>query len=255
MAGIAGLDLSKQVGPLPMGAWIAVIGGGLGIAWYVNKQSSAVAADTTPAVDPGVGDGSLGGGWVSTQPPATGDGGPVGPETNEAWAVQAINWLIAQGYDATTADSAIRKYIAGSDPALSIKEYALLSLALAKFGSPPNPLPPPVNGPPTIPPPVFTPVDPKPPSMSDPPITQPPPAQNPPPAPAPSRIIFDVVTPWPTKASTLSGMASKWYKNQSKWPQIFNANRKGVRRPDGSLGMITNPDLLHTGWRIYIPPA
>lgn len=243
------MNLDKQVGPLPMGAWVAVIGGGLGIAWYVNRNTASPDPQVATGGDPGVGDGSTGG-WTQTSPDSGADGSgdvpAAGPVTNEAWAVLAINWLIAQGYDATTADSAIRKYIAGSDPGLSIKEYALLSLALAKFGSPPNPLPPPVNGPPTIPPP---------PTQAPPPVTQPPPAQNPPPAPSPVKLIFDTVTPWPTQASTLSGMAKKWYGYPNKWPQIYNANRSGVRRPDGSIGMISNPDLLRTGWRIYIPPA
>lgn len=245
MTGLAGVDLSKQVGPLPMGAWIAVVGGGLGIAWYVSKQQKSAPADTsadTP-LDPGTANGSVGG-WTQTQPTDTTT--PVAIETNEAWAVRSINWLIAQNYDATTSDSAIRKYIAGGYPAPSIKEWALISLALGKFGSPPNPLPPSENSPPVIPPP---------PTSVQPPISQPPPVQNPPPAPSPVTVRWDVVTPWPTKTSTLSGMAAKWYGNQSKWPTIYNANKTGTRRPDGSMGMISNPDRLHTGWRIYIPNA
>ena len=158
-----GIDLSKQVGPLPMGAWIAVIGGGLALAWYTMRQQNNSSAE--PQVDTsgvaGVGDGSVGG-WVATNPTDNGSGGSGSgaPQTNEAWAVQAINWLIAQGYDGATSDSAIRKYLAGSDPAPSVKEWALISLVLAKFGSPPNPLPPNVNEPP-------------PPPTGQPPVTQP----------------------------------------------------------------------------------
>jgi hypothetical protein len=56
---MSSLDLSKQVGPLPLGAWLAVVAGGLGIAWYTRRNTTA---DPAPVVDTsginGVGDGS-----------------------------------------------------------------------------------------------------------------------------------------------------------------------------------------------------
>ncbi len=53
------LDLGKQIGPLPLGAWIVVVGGGLGIALYTRRmgQSSEPVIDTSP--DPGVGEGGF----------------------------------------------------------------------------------------------------------------------------------------------------------------------------------------------------
>lgn len=141
------LDLGKQVGPLPLGAWIAVVGGGLGLAYYSYSKTGndpTVVDDT--GSQPGVGDGSLSQ-WTPTSPPSTstGVGDDVVPVTNEAWGVRAINWLIAQGYDATESDSAIRKYLAGNDPKPSVKEFVLQGMALSHFGSPPQPLPPPLN--------------------------------------------------------------------------------------------------------------
>jgi hypothetical protein len=39
-------DLGKMVGPMPLGAWIAVVGGGLGFALYSRSQSAAAPVDT-----------------------------------------------------------------------------------------------------------------------------------------------------------------------------------------------------------------
>lgn len=148
------LDLGKQVGPLPLGAWLAAGGAGIGLALYTRRMGAAPTdpslAPVDTGADPGVGTGP---GWVAVPPPTT---GPVAPDvsTNEAWGVAAINWLIAQGYDAAVSDSAIRKYLAGTK--MSVQEYALYRIALTHFGSPPSPLPPGEN-PTTNPPPTSTP--------------------------------------------------------------------------------------------------
>ena len=34
------IDFGKQIGPLPLGAWIVVVGGGLGIAVWNRKNGS-----------------------------------------------------------------------------------------------------------------------------------------------------------------------------------------------------------------------
>ena len=55
-------DFSKQVGPLPMGAWIAVVGGGLGLGYYTYRQQNAAAAPTVvdnTSGQTGVGDGTV----------------------------------------------------------------------------------------------------------------------------------------------------------------------------------------------------
>jgi hypothetical protein len=151
---MASMNLSKQIGPLPLGAWIAVVAGGLGIALYTRRQNAAVPVEVEDGSGtPGVGTGAVGG-WLPTSPqPDTGiTTQPI--ITNEQWAVRAINDLIAQNYNPTLADSAIRKYIAGTP--LSIGENALLAIALAKWGSPPQPLPPTEGGGTTVPPPAST---------------------------------------------------------------------------------------------------
>lgn len=231
------VDLSQQVGPLPLGAWVAVVAGGLGIAFYSRQQGAQSVVDV-PVEDgsgvPGVGQGV---GWIAVPPPSTAPPGQPEPVTNEEWARNAINGLIAEGsYDAAVVDAAIRKYIESAP--LGVQEYAIIRLALMRYGSPPVPLPPP-PAPPVIPPVTPTPT----------PTPAPPPA----PAPAPRALRIHVVTPWNTRGSTLSGIAQIYYGNAGRWREIYAANRLGTRRPDGSPGFISNPDYLRPGDRVYVP--
>ena len=230
-------DLAKQYGPLPLGAWIILVGGALGIAWYTNKKNKAaqpvgIVEDTSGAGGVGTGGVSQ---WVQNNPPPE-EVAPV-PTNNVEWARKAINWLIAQGYDASMADTAIRKYLESTP--LSLSENALVKSALMKLGSPPEPLP--------TPPDLPTPPAPAPAPSS------PPPAPPPAPAPAPQSQRWVTVTPWPTRFSTLWGIATWAYGSGAQWPRLFNANQVGTRRPDGSSGMIKNPNLIYAGWRIYVP--
>lgn len=132
------MDLGKQIGPLPLGAWIIVVGGGLGIAWYSKTHASAPEPQIDTSGQPGVGDGSVGG-WVPTSPQTGTDQNNTAPTTNEEWAYKAKQYLIAKGYDAAVASSAIDKYVNGLTP--SIQEYTLVGIALAAIGPLPQTLP------------------------------------------------------------------------------------------------------------------
>jgi len=55
------------------------------------------------------------------------------------------------------------------------------------------------------------------------------------------------------KGDNLWNIAKRYYGNGAQYVRIFNANRVGVRRPDGSNGMISNPNLIYPGWRLVIP--
>jgi len=229
------MDFGKTYGPLPMGAWVVLIGGGLGIALYSSRQKKpTVAVEDTSGI-PGVGTGaqSL---WVQNAPPAGSDS--VADDkftTNEEWARACVNYLIAQGYDAALADTAIRKYLQ-SKP-LSLSENAMVKVALAKYGAPP----------------VLLPDPPELPQIPQSPAEPPPPPPPPPPQPHPTTGRWIWVTPWPTKTSTLWGISSVVYGRGADWPRLYDANRIGVTRPDGSKGMIKNPNLIYVGWRIYCP--
>lgn len=236
------MDLKQQVGPLPLGAWIVVVGGGLGIALYTRRAPAAAPTIVEDTGNPaGVGTGP---GWIAVPPPSTAPAGPANPTTNEEWGRLAINWLIAQGYDPAVSDSAIRKYL--ETQSLSNQEYSLLQAALRQFGSPPIPLPTPPAGP-VIPGPVKQ--DPTP--VQPPPVVQQP--SPPPPVQAPPQLRYHVVTPWPTQTSTLYGIAKRYYGNGNRWPELFNVNKNGYRRPDGSTGWINNPNLIYAGRTVWVP--
>jgi hypothetical protein len=144
--------LTKQVAGIPVGAWGVVVAGGLGIAYMLNKGANRAETSQEPLVEPGVGTGLVPAGAAFV--PSDSSQQDTGPENNQAWGQQALNWLITQGHNATVADNAIRKYLVGET--LTLQENALVGLALAKFGAPPEALPPTTV--PPIPPPASEPV-------------------------------------------------------------------------------------------------
>lgn len=234
-----GIDFGKQYGPLPLGAWVIVVAGGLGIAYYTRRAGTGPVVVEDTSGDPGVGEGP---GWVAVPPPTTGPVVPdARPQTNDEWGFQAINWLIAQGYPPVMADSAIRKYLEAK--ALSPQEQALLQAALRHLGAPPTPLSGDVPAPPVVTPPVII----------KPPVVSPPVVKPPAPLPQPLKLRYVIITPWPTQLSTLSGIARRYYGNAGRWPEIFRVNRVGFTRPDGTKGWIVNPDLIYPGRTVYVP--
>lgn len=162
-------------------------------------------------------------------------------QTNEQWATAAINWLIAQGYDPGLANSAINKGINGgtdySGNKMSVGEYSLWTLALQHLGSPPSPV--------SVSPPVSTPPPSGGGSGTPPPVNTPPPAKH--------SVRYYTVKAWPKKGSTLWGIAEIFYGHGSEWPRIYNANRKGHRRADGTDGVISNANVIHPGQKLIIP--
>lgn len=131
------VDLGKQIGPLPIGAWVVVVGAGLGIA-YAARNSGGSSQDPTIVSDNSSPDGvGTGPGWVAVPPPTTAPPLAAPPDTNEAWGHTAIDWLITQKYNPAQSYNAITKALAGDGTKLSVKEYALWKAALRQFGAPP----------------------------------------------------------------------------------------------------------------------
>ena len=138
---MAEFDLGKQMGPLPMGMWLVVIGGGLFLGYTINKNMSKKSEQEAVEVpvqltETGVG---TGGGQFIYDPPQTGRPESA-PDTNAAWSQRALNWLIAQRHDPAVADQAVRKYLSALP--LTVTERAMITLAIAANGPPPEPLPP-----------------------------------------------------------------------------------------------------------------
>jgi LysM repeat protein len=137
-----GKGLKKQVGPLPLGVWIAVILGGFGIAYIINKRAGGSAPTSSPAdfgsATSGTGTGSTST-WAANQPP----GSPSTPmiSTNVQWEQAAARYLLTLNpANGLLIDSAMRKYLF-NEP-LSTAESALINAAIGQFGLPPEPLPP-----------------------------------------------------------------------------------------------------------------
>jgi hypothetical protein len=138
---MAGVDLGKQIGPLPLGVWIVVGAGGLGLGYVINKNMAKNAAaasqdPTTQLTETGVG---TGGGQFQYDPIQTLPTDAT-PETNQTWGIKVANWLKGKGLDAYAADNAVRKYL--SAQTLTLAEQGMITLALGQFGVPPEPLPP-----------------------------------------------------------------------------------------------------------------
>lgn len=244
-----GLDLGKQIGPLPLGAWIGVVGTGLGVALWTRSQSTDTGGagdsyDSTGggglstnggglAGEDGVG---IGPGWVAVPPPTSAPQ-DTPPQDNDEWGRLAINYLIAQGYDPAKSQSAIGRALQGTT--MSVSEYALWGIALRKLGAPPYPV--------DVVPPVSVPG----------PVTQPPPP--PPPKPAPPKGRWYVITP----NMTLRKVSIKFWGRTGFGDDVFRVNAKGVARPKGVLpypnpspGWMTNrnPDnRLPVGRILFIP--
>lgn len=152
-----GTNLGKQIGPLPLGAWVAVVGGGLALGYIANKRmgSGEDTQDTIPT-DPNS-DVGVGGGQFIYEEPSTVSPGSEVENTNQAWGVKATNYLVSLNINAVDADNTIRKYL--SSMQLTVSERAMVNLAIIRFGAPPEPLSPTDDvptGPPSTPPPSGT---------------------------------------------------------------------------------------------------
>lgn len=155
----AGLDLGKQVGPLPMGAWIAVVAGGLGIAFVINRNQKAASDDgsfTDPDSDVG-----QGGGQVIYDPPTNVPNPDTGPADNAEWARKGASFAIAKGFNPGVSWNALQKFISGEQ--LNAQEQEIVNAVIIGLGPPPEPISPvdtvpqPPNNPPVVNPPVVTP--------------------------------------------------------------------------------------------------
>jgi len=149
--------LGRKVGPLPVGAWLAVVALGVGVtAAIIRKRRAAagLAPEPLPADAPTTDVGNpfpTGGFTVGGLNPGTGSGVPTSspgfsqeqPEqrTNSDWETAAVRWSIAKGFTPTAAAGALSKFIGGEK--LTAQEKAIVDAAMIANGPPPQNVPPP----------------------------------------------------------------------------------------------------------------
>jgi len=238
---MADLDFGKQIGPLPLGAWVAVVAGGLGIALWTRQNNTSnepvITEDTSGT--PGVGEGGSGQ-WTDLNVPTTGSGGgTITYESNEAWGQAAITYLIGQGYSPALASSAITKALAGGvdidGNKMSIQEWSLWSLALAKLGSPPYPVN--VSPPTTVP----GPVDNEGGDDTTPTPTTPKPGTN------------KVPPHWVEVAKRGDSIGSLAAKHGKGWRETYNFNLKYRNAAARALFKARGPNLIYAGTTVWVP--
>lgn len=239
MPDIGGVDLSKKIGPVPI--WVIAVAGGLGVAWFVNRSAAGGNGGSGTPLAPESGVGGTPGGFVpAPQPDET--TAPPGILDNEAWAFKAVGWLIAHNYNPIEAGIAVRKYLDGEK--ITARELAMITAVAQAIGLPPNI---PTGGgviitPPTKPAPTPTPI----PKPTPAPKPAPTPAPKPP-APKPAGGVWVTVTPWPTRDSTLWGIATKHLGNGALWPRIWNdARNAAVKRLRGQ------PNRIRAGDKFWV---
>lgn len=134
-----GLDLGKQVGPLPLGMWIVVGAAGLGIGYMINKNANKAEPQGTFA-DPDS-DVGTGGQQLIYDPPTNQPAPESGPADNAEWARRGTNIMIAKGgYNFYTVWNALQKYISGEK--VTTQEMAIINIVIGELGAPPEPISP-----------------------------------------------------------------------------------------------------------------
>lgn len=230
--------MGKQMGPLPLGAWVAIVGGSLAFMMY-QRNRNASPADAVTSLDAlsadsigGVGVGGVGaiGGYTPT------DGGTGAPsdasgaiESNTQWGQKVFAFLTGQGNDPATVDKAVRDYLSGIG--LNVQANGLITQGLGKFGMPPETI---GNAPPL-------PVAPKPAPTTPKPVPVRTVVRPKPPAPAPKPPVGRTYVV--AHGDTLSGIASRFWQPWITWRSIFNANR-------GVIG--GNPNRIQAGQKLVI---
>lgn len=235
------IDFGKMIGPLPLGAWVVIVGGGLGYGYYEYSKGntgSSSSSSSTPDLSSnnGVGTGGSGMYWQDVNPldnPTSSSS--QSPTDNTSWGQQVENYLIARGFNPSTVDNAVNQYLYGTTK-LNSELSSLIGLGIAQYGAPPQPInsslqPNPTPTPPAHHPPVHKKKVPSPPPKKTPPPKKPTHRK-------PQTTYYTV-----KKGDTLWGIAQHYYKNGNDWRTLYNANRSQIR----------NPNLIYPGQKLKVP--
>lgn len=127
--------LGQKIGPMPAGAWLAVIGGGLAIG-FVMRRKPAPAPVPVGDSDRQVGEGVYGA-LVPSTTDASGYTQKYG--TNGEWIRAALGNLIGRGFVADRVTNALNRIFYPSDQNRPTPEdAAIYNAAVAAVGAPPT---------------------------------------------------------------------------------------------------------------------
>lgn len=139
--------LTRKYGPLPGWAWAGAVVGGLGLAYWMNRSGTGIAAEAEGVDET---EGGLYGSDLAegeylppTQYPINAPGAgtytpPASITTNEEWLTVANAGVRAQlpGASALVIDTALRQYLDGEP--LTDQQSGIIELALRLIGPPPE---------------------------------------------------------------------------------------------------------------------
>ncbi len=215
--------LTTKIGPLPGWSYaVIVVGGVWGVYLYRKRSGLGVPVTAAPTVD----------GFTSAAPVTQGastvtpvNNGTPPIATNAQWARVTADSLIATGqYSAIDVSNAISNYLNGAQ--LSAVQGAIIALALAHYGTPPE----------GVIPITVAPAAPAAPAPTLPPVPVAPVAPS---APAPPVAGHSYTV---QRGDNLSSIASRFYGVQN-WQKIYAAN----------TDQISNPNLIYPGQVLTIP--
>jgi hypothetical protein len=226
--------------------WVLAIPVGAAVYfWWVRRPPAEEAEpgeEDTEGLDGGAFTGREPGPDGAADPGTPAPVTPGRPTTNAEWESAAIDYLVARGFSAAFAQTAVVKALTGEP--LSTAEIAAVSLALAALGNPPEGMPP-IGAAPPPPPPVTPPPPTKP---KPPPVTKPAPKPAPKP-PAPAYIAVKVAkwkSPNPPWNSTISGIAAH-YGYGGNWRAVWNDARNAALRAKRGA-----PERIRPGDTVYV---
>jgi hypothetical protein len=135
------LDLTKMVGPLPLGGWLAVVGVGVGVSVLNGRKNAAAPASAAAPLVPPIPSATLD--PLGPSPSDFGTSAPVtaqpgGATSNTAWVqlAQATMRTMRRPWSGYDIGQALGKYLNGST--LSDTERQIVDDALSLVGYPPD---------------------------------------------------------------------------------------------------------------------
>lgn len=245
-----GKALTRKFGPLP--AWVyglILVGGVYLYTWWRKRQANGAtttetstdlaaanaSGDSTDAPGYGINDASTGVGAGANTGGSTTAPDNSSPTSNLAWSTLATAYLVGVGYPASQVSQALNNWMNGLQA--TSQDNALFNLAVARYGQPPEGVPPqPTNS--TVPSPGLPGGTTAPPGATVPP--------KPVPKPPVQRTYYTVAS-----GDNLTAIAKKFGISE---PSLYANNKSAIEASAGAHGhnSSNNGNLIFPGLKLFI---